>query len=149
MKNEGFTLIEMVILLIIMGILGSIVGVRMSSLNSFRSEAFGGVLKSDLKLTKVLSMARNARYRLVIGSSSYQIQDQNGNVFLNPQTNTTTVPFPATVTVSPATTVVFDSQGQPYDSTGTTALSTALTITVTSASLSQTVTISPQTGFIQ
>ena len=149
MKSQGFTLIELVVLLVILSILSTIVGVRLSSLHSFNSYSFATILQSDLNLTRALSIAKNQRYRLVIGGTSYQIQDQNGAIFLNPETNTNTVTYPSGTTVSPSTTIVFDSLGQPYNAAGTTPLSDPLNITITSTQLSQVMSVTPQTGLIQ
>ncbi len=149
MKSHGFTLIELIMLITILLILSVTAWVRMPSVNFFQSYRFSNVLLYDLNLTKVLSMSLNQRYRLVIGSSSYQIQDQNGVAIIHPETNSSFVNYPTGVTITPTTTIIFDSLGQPYNAAGTTALTTTLTLTVSASGVSQTINVTPQTGFIQ
>ena len=149
MKAQGFTLIELVILLTIMAILGTISVTRMPSFNFYKSYSFSSILAADLNLTKVLSITQNQKYRLVTSASSYQIQDQNGSAFLNPETNNSSTSYPGNVSVSPLTTIVFDSLGQPYNAAGTTPLSATLNLSVSASETSQIISITPQTGFIQ
>lgn len=149
MKTRGFTLMELVILIAIMSIISLMTMVRLPSLEFFKSYGFSRVLISDINLTKVLSMTQNQRYRIVFGASSYQIQDQNGVAFLNPETNNATVNYPAGFTVSPTTTLVFDSLGQPYNAAGTTPLTTQFNLTVSSRGVTSMISITPQTGLLQ
>ena len=148
MRKHGFTLIELVILLTVMSILAVSMIVRMPSVDLYQAYNFSNVLLYDLNLTKVLSMSQNQRYRIVIGASSYQIQDQNGVPVMHPETTSSVINYPTGVSVTPAITLIFDSLGQPYDVTNT-ALSTTSTITVSSSVTSQVLSIIPQTGFIQ
>ena len=149
MKSQGFTLIELIILITIMLIVSVTAWVRMPSVNFFQSYSFSNILLHDLNLTKALSMSLNQRYRLVIGSSSYQIQDQNGAAIIHPETNSSLVSYPTGVTITPTTTIMFDSLGQPYNAAGTAALTTALTLTISISGENQMITVSPQTGFIK
>lgn len=147
-RSDGFTLIEFVITVAVMAVLIAIVGLNMPSINLFQTHGVANILRHDLRLTQILSMSQNARYQIAIGSTSYQIQDALGVAVSIPELSTSTVTFPSGVTITPATTIVFDSMGQPYDSSGV-ALTTALTLSVTMSLVNETVTVSPQTGFIQ
>jgi len=149
MKSYGFTLLEVVVLVTIIAIIGSMAMTRMPSLEFFKSYGFSDVVLSDINLTRVLSITQNQRYRIVIGASSYQIQDQNGSAFLNPETNNASVSYPAGFSVTPTTTIVFNSLGQPYSADGITPLSSTLNITITSLGVSNVITITPQTGLIR
>lgn len=144
----GFALIELVITIVVMSILVAIVGLNMPSINLFQTHGVADVLRHDLRLAQILSISKNARYQVVIAPSSYQIQDSLGTAVSIPELSSSTVTFPSGVTITPSTTIVFDSMGQPYDSAGI-ALTTALTLSVNMSGVSETVTISPQTGFIQ
>lgn len=148
MRGRGFTLIQFIIVLTIMSIMAAIGIIRMPSVNLFRANTFASTLAHDLALTKTLSMSENQRYRIVIGASSYQIQDQTGTAIIHPETRTAAISYPTGVSISPTTTVIFDSLGKPYNGSSI-ALTSTLTLTVTSSGVSQTVSITPQTGFIQ
>lgn len=119
---------------------------------AINADTFPGIFLHDLRLTEALSMSQNQRYRLVVGASSYQIQNQSGVAIVHPQTGTTSVTYPANLTISPnsgnSATVIFDSLGKPYDGSGA-ALSSSLTFTVSSGGINKTVSVTPQTGFLQ
>jgi MSHA pilin protein MshC len=146
-KPGGFTLIELLVLITIMGILLSVGLVKMPTVNLYQAESFSSVLISDLNLTKALSMSENQQYRLVIGATSYQIQDETGTIFTHPETGAAAVAYPAGVSVSPSITLVFDSLGKPYNDT--TALTAVQSISVTSTDTTKIIYIHPQTGLIQ
>ena len=146
--TRGFTLIELVITIVVMSILILVAVLKMPSVPLFQAHGFSGILLHDLNLTKSLSMSENQKYRIVIGASSYQIQDQNGVAIIHPETNGAAIVYPVGVTITPTMTLIFDSMGQPYNGAGT-ALTTTLSLTVTATGMSQVVSVSPQTGFIQ
>lgn len=149
MKNhDGFSLLELLILLVIIGFVMALVNFSIPSKTSFQSDTFLGVFAQDLRLTQVLSMSQNQRYRIVIGASSYQILNQNGVAISHPETGAASIVYPTGLTLTPATTVIFDSLGQPYDGSSA-ALTSTLTFTISSGGNSKTVSITPQTGFIQ
>ncbi|MDA9271823.1 hypothetical protein N9Q05_00350 [bacterium] len=148
MNMRGFSLLELTLIIILMGILGVVAVMKMPPIAFYQTQGFAGVFLKDLNLTKSLSMSENQKYRIVIGASSYQIQDQNGAAITHPETGTAAIVYARGVTVTPTMTLIFDSLGQPYDGAGV-ALTTVLTFTVTSQGTNYTVSVSPQTGFVQ
>ncbi len=146
-QAHGFTLIELLVLITIMSIVLGVGFVKMPSIALYKAESFSSILLTDLNLTKSLSMSQNQQYRLVIGASSYQIQDETGAAFTHPETGSSSLAYPAGVTITPAMTIMFDSLGKPYN--GSTALSSTQTINITVDGTSETIQITPETGFIQ
>ncbi|AHE68389.1 pilus assembly FimT family protein [Legionella oakridgensis] len=146
----GYSLIELVIIIAVLGIMSIAVSMCQPSgvQQAFQAEGFARVFLQDLQLTKVLAMSQNQRYRLVVGTNSYQIQNQNGTPVTHPGTGGSSVPYPAGVSIAPLTTVMFDSLGQPYNNAGV-PLGSTLSFTITSGSEASSVSVVPQTGLIQ
>src|SRR3990167_2160909 len=147
MSVRGFTLLELVVTITVMLVILGVMGLQIPAVSAFKSQGFAGVLFHDLSLTRILSITQNQDYQLVIGASSYQIQNQSGVPFQIPGASSATTTYPTGVTVTPAMTLVFDSTGQPYSSG--TSLTTLLTLTVSVGGVNKTVTITPETGVIQ
>ncbi len=147
-KQFGFTMIEMVAVIVVVAVLAATAVMRFPSTQSFQAEGFSGVFLHDLRLTSVLSMSQNQRYRIVIGSASYQIQNEQGTPITHPETGTSAISYPAGVTITPAMTLIFDSLGAPYNGNGV-ALSSTQSFAVTAGTLTKTVSVTPQTGLVQ
>ncbi len=146
--QAGYTLMELAILIVVIAIVAVAVSSQMPAKEPFQVDGFSNVFLQDLRLTQTLSMGKNQRYRIVVGAGSYQIQNQSGTPFNNPETGGSTTLYPSGLTISPATTVIFDSIGRPYNGGGT-ALSSVSTFTVSAPGSVKSVSVTPQTGFIQ
>lgn len=148
MKMRGFSFLELALIILVMSIMGLVVVVKMPPMAFYKTSSFAGVFLNDLNLTKSLSMSQNQKYRIVIGTSSYQIQDQNGVAITHPETQAAAIVYAKGVTITPSMTLIFDSLGQPYNGSGV-ALTTTQNFTVSSEGVTYTVSVTPQTGFIQ
>lgn len=156
-RNAAFTLIELIIVIIIVGILAAIATSRSPgtkiNLNSVAQQ-----LASDIRYTQSLAMSRAQSYQLILSATSYQIKTSAGATVNNVVTGqaTTQLPtapqfFAVTIAVPPTNLpnniISFDSSGTPYtDATTTNTLNSAAVITLTSGSSTSTITIQPQTG---
>lgn len=151
MKSHGFSLIELTMVMILISVLAVIAFTALPSRQIFQVQGSAGSLRADLNLTKSIAMAQNQPYRIVISANSYQIINNSTlAAIVSPGTNTTTFQYPTTVNFSPIGTITFDSLGKPYSGAGTgTPIASASVLTVTSNGATKTVTISPETGFVQ
>lgn len=145
---RGLTIIELIIVILLLSVLVVIGTMVLPSVSLYQSKNIADNFIYDLNLTRVLSLCTNQRYRLAIGASSYQIQNQNGVGITHPETGNQAINYPAGTTISPVTTIIFDALGAPYDSNNQ-ALTANQVFTITSSGATQTVTITPQTGWIQ
>ncbi len=151
---RGFTLIEFVIVIILMGIIGGAVTLIWPKSN-INLGAQARQLASDLRYAQALSMSKDQRYRVVkLSSTTYQIQDSTGTAITLPVGGTTVtlnsdITF-GTLTNLPNSLVVFGGSGIPYSDTAIpgTALASTATIPLTNGTFTQTISISPQTGRI-
>ena len=147
-KNRGFTLTEMIIVIIIIGILSAAVFIRWSK-STTDLDAQKALLVNDLRYTQNLSMSRNERYRFVIISSiKYDIQDSNGNSQEIPSTANGNLISGITLS-SPINIIIFDGRGTPYNGSTTpeSLITSEVIITLqNSAGQTRTIHITPLTG---
>jgi prepilin-type N-terminal cleavage/methylation domain-containing protein len=148
-NNKGFTLIEVVAVLIILGILSAVVISRGMDTEAVKAQTEMDTLKGHLRYAQYLAMNEisSVKWGINIAVSGYTLVrvDANG----------TTSPYnlpgesSATHSIAPftATTInlLFDEWGSPYN--GTTKLAANQPITLNPGS--ESFTITPETGYIQ
>jgi prepilin-type N-terminal cleavage/methylation domain-containing protein len=101
-KTNGFTLIELVVVITILGIMGAYVSVRETGTTPFELDVETKKLMLDIRLARTLSMSFNRNYRFIMAnSSSYQIQDETNSPFYNPSAEGNTSIISSTLTLSP------------------------------------------------
>lgn len=147
-KHKGFTLIELIVVILIVGILAKLAGMRWFN-DSLNLDAQTTLFVSDLRSTQMMAMANGERYQLTkTSTNSYQIVNSTNAVFNNVVLSQG-ISFGAWNNLV-NNYIVFDSKGVPYvdNATPGTALNTLATIVISAQSGSRSVTITPQTGRI-
>jgi len=158
--NRGFTLIELIMVLTVVGVLAFIAWPRMSQ-NTLELSSQAEQVASEIRYAQSLSMTRGAalgsqgRYCIIFTATGYQFR-QNNNSYGTPCTiavNHPATSSSAAIVLSGSTAVSttnltgnyieFDTKGQP---TSFTAAATDATIVLTAAGGPRTVVISPVTG---
>lgn len=132
---------ELIVTMVVMGVLAVTVVVLVPSRAPFHAEGLSRVFLQDLRLTKIMSMSENERYRFVTQSGSYEIRNQAG-------TRVKQTPYPAGTTVTPQDTLIFDALGRPYDSEGN-PLTTTKTYSISVEGSTKSIRVIPVTGLIQ
>jgi MSHA pilin protein MshC len=166
--QDGFTLIEIISVLIILGIL---VAVMISRLTNYDTEVYAGTdaLKAHLRYAQTMAMNKdpNTGTETIMGikydgANKYWLfkGTNTSDIFLLPDdskyiTGDRKIDLTAKkINITGINTIYFDNHGIPYtaytDSTTNTPLANPLIISVTSlsGSSSKSLTITPQTGFI-
>ncbi|WP_175530307.1 pilus assembly FimT family protein [Desulfobacula phenolica] len=162
MKNDacGFTLIEVIAILLIVGILGSVAASRLINIQSVNSVVEADTIRNRIRFVQSMAMKSSSFgstsgekcrgikchqnfYWFFIGNDS----EDAGNQLKFPGEQDVKIALSG-VTVTPFT-IFFDVYGIPYtaftDETTNTRLMNPLQITVGS----KTMTLLPETGFIQ
>lgn len=156
----GFTLIEVIIVLMIIGIISAIAIPLYTSASSVQLKTAANMVASDLEYAKNLAMSTGKNYSVVFDNSteSYSINDANGQVISHP------VRIGASYIVNFATdnrlnkvdianasfgltsTVKFDYLGTPFDGSGNPLNSGFVRLRAEGNTL--TVRVEPVTGYV-
>jgi MSHA pilin protein MshC len=151
MCRKGFTLIELVMVIVLLGILAAFIAPNLGNITSTKAGAFSDKLRADIRYAQDLAMTRNVQVRVTFAANSYSITIA-GNPIADPATGKN---YPVTlgagdyVGISLANTfggsyVEFDSLGAPYDSGGALAINRSVTV----APVGQTIIVTAQTGAV-
>ncbi len=117
MSGRGFTIIELLVVMMIMGILFTIATISAKRMmDQSRAESQLRTMHSDLLQTRASAMQTNLQYFVVVASTNYQIYEdtnQNGTQDAPPaDTLKSTVPLRYPLTgPSPDVTITIDSRG--------------------------------------
>jgi prepilin-type N-terminal cleavage/methylation domain-containing protein len=161
MPGGGFTLIEVILVVVIIGIAAAVVVPMMSAADSMQIRSAANMVAADLEYAKSMAISRGQPYTVDFSpmTESYRLLDQSGNVISHPVKKgfNYTVSFPNESRLSQVTIVStnlgtynrvkFDYLGSPYDSSDN-ALSSPGTIILQAGNMTKTVTIEAVTGFI-
>lgn len=71
-KARGFTLIELVMVLVLIGILAVFAAPRLGNITSIKSGAFTEKLRADIRYAQNLAMTQNQRYRVYFNTAPAQ-----------------------------------------------------------------------------
>jgi MSHA pilin protein MshC len=148
---SGYTLIELVVVISILGILAAVIGPRFFDQSTFSQRSYADELASALRASQKAAVITGCPAKLTVTSSTYAANQQaaSGNS-CNAASSSYTTPLlgadgsavsgtaPSGTTVSPTGSFLFDTQGRLSSSPSTT-----LTIG------SRTITIVAATGFVQ
>jgi prepilin-type N-terminal cleavage/methylation domain-containing protein len=146
-SHSGFTLVELVAVILILGILAFSVVPRFLDKGSIDAGAMAEQLANDIRYTQSLAMTSGQRNRINLAAASYQITTSAGAPVAHPATGSTAAISLGNVTLGGYSGyIAFDGKGVPYTDVAGTALSTNATITLNSAGDTRQVVVSPQTG---
>jgi prepilin-type N-terminal cleavage/methylation domain-containing protein len=152
MNHKGFTLIELVIVIVLIVIIAVYVAPRLGDVTAMKAGAFADKLRADIRYAQNLAMTQNQRVRVTFAANSYSITIA-GNPIADPASGRN---YPVALGAGDYTGisittptgfsgdyVEFNSLGVPYDSGG--ALAADKSVTVTGG---QTVLVTAQTGAV-
>ena len=80
-ENRGFTLAELVIIILLIGILAVFVAPRMLDVTSTKAAAFADKLRADIRYTQNAAMTANRRYRVYVNTAPAPVP--NGYIVVN------------------------------------------------------------------
>jgi MSHA pilin protein MshC len=132
MVHKGFTLIELVMVIVLIGIIAMFVAPRMVDVAGTKAGSFRDKLRADIRYAQNLAMTRNLRSRVDFSTpNQYSVQSSTTSTCsafpaaIDPATSAAfTVVLNAedyvgiTLTLPGMTCLEYDSLGQPYNCTG-------------------------------
>ena len=124
-RSGGFTVVELVLVIVLLGILGAVAGPRFFDNAAFDERAYVDELASSLRYAQKVAVASGCRVRADIAASGYSLTQQSAQAgHCNPADASFPVPVrlstgdvmsgsaPAGVVTAPAVTVVYDALGR-------------------------------------
>jgi len=158
-KSNGFTMIELLIVVVIIAIAAMTAIPMMSSAGSVQIRSAANMVAADLEYAKSMAIARGQKFSVVFdkNTDSYSVRDQAGNVIAHPvkkgfnyvigfrdkgldKVDITDVDFDGTSKVK------FDYLGSPYNGNNN-PLNKGI-IKLRAGGTTMTITVEPVTGFI-
>lgn len=124
MHSRGFTLVELILVIVVIGILAAVVGPRFFNRQVFDDRLYAEEVRAGLRHAQKLALAGGCRIRFTLNSSGYQLlRDADCDVTTNDFTAAVIDPAsgqapyagtpPGGTTLSNAFSVDFDSLGRP------------------------------------
>ena len=140
-SNHGFTLIEMIAVLIVIGILASVAAVIFSSMDDEKLATEVEILKSHLRYAQSRAMIDNVSWGIASSGNSYTLQTGGSTSTSSlPNDDSSTHNLQIGVTAN-GPSVAFDNFGSP--------IGEGISIKLRAGNGSRTITITKNTGFIQ
>lgn len=160
MLRGGFTLIEVILVVLILGIAAGMVVPMMSSAGSLQVRAAANMVAADLEYAKSMAISRGQPYSVLFDKTTetYRVQDHNDTVIAHPvkkgfnyvvdfrndgrldRVNIVDANFDGTSKVT------FDYLGSPYN--GSAGFLNSGVVTLQSGGVTKVVRVEPVTGFI-
>ena len=158
--NSGFTVIEIMIVMVIISIAAVMVIPMMTSAASMQIRSAANMIAADLEYAKSMAISRGQNFSLVFDKTieSYRIENQDGNVIAHPvkkgfdyvidfrsdgRLNKVDI---ADVDFDTTSEIKFDYLGSPYNGSNT-PLNSGV-ISLQAGGTTTTITVEPVTGFI-
>ena len=144
---SGFTLVELIVVILIVGILSASIAPRFFGVASYESRKATDDVFSALRYAQQMAMNRGGDIQLVLTASNFTVLRSGGGDLRSPDGLIPyTKPFPAGVTVVPSPsdpqTINFNALGQPESALG------VLNTTNTTLNIgTNTITVEANTGY--
>ncbi|MGZ8174110.1 MULTISPECIES: prepilin-type N-terminal cleavage/methylation domain-containing protein [Methylobacter] len=137
-RCKGFTMIELILLIVILGILSATVSSRLN-FAGHNASGYAEIIKSSIRLAQKLAIAKRA----TSVSVTFSVNPFGGCTVNGVQvTGEQCDPLPNGVAVNGLGTVTFDGLGRPTNVAATT------TITVSGGDVSRVICLEPETGYV-
>jgi prepilin-type N-terminal cleavage/methylation domain-containing protein len=149
--SDGFTLIELITVLLIIGFLSAVIVSRAGILNTDLA-ARSSELRSQLRYLQLMAMKNGTTYLALKSNGSsywaYNSADSSKRIPLPGESSTTVNLADKHITSMDVFTISFDAYGIPYTGDVQTKLTANATITLTIGGENATLVVVPETGFV-
>ncbi len=149
--QRGFTMVELIMTMVIIGIIAAVAAPRFFDNNVFQSRGFADQVQASLRYAQKAAIAQHRNVCVAMTSSgiSLTIASVSGAAIpcgpnLAFPTGENSITAPSGITLSPATSFIFDALGKPFDTLGNPSV-VQKTITITGAT--NNIVIEAETGY--
>ncbi len=151
-KKTGFTIIELVIVIVIIGVVSAVTAPRFFKLQNFEERGYYDEVIAAIRYAHKAAMATGCNYSVSVNSSGYEIRKHSScssgtfSSIMNPATGDPsgyTENTPSGLGITGSLSFYYDNHGQPYNLAGT-KIGSVNSITIGSRTLQ----VEPYTGFI-
>ncbi len=161
--NSGFTLAEILLVIVIIAIAAMIAVPMMGSTNGMQIRSAANMIAADLEYAKSMAISRQNSYSVVFDpvNDSYEIQDPNGIIkhpvkkgfdyrvdFRSDSRLDKVIIENVDFDADPGNTITFDYLGSPYSGSGTSNPLNSGEIILRAGDFNMNVNVEPVTGFI-
>lgn len=113
-KSAGFTIIELVVVILILGILSVSVGPRFFGVISYENRKAKDELLSALRYSQQLAMNQGGDIEFILTPTNFTVQRSGGGILRSPDGIIPyTKTFPGNITATTISIIHFDALGQP------------------------------------
>ena len=117
MKTNGFTLVEIIVVILLIGILSIFAAPKFVNDDSFKARGLADEIITAIRHAQRLSMTRGENHRIIITTTSYTVEKFVSNAsspVRHPDGDTSfSKSFPPNLITSAAATIEFDQLGRP------------------------------------
>ena len=122
MKSYGFTFVELIVVILLIGIISIFVAPRFFGDDEYKARGISDEIITSIRHAQRLAMTRGDQYKIDIDPNSYQVRRTNNDAVRHPSGRSPflfQVPadFPANI-IQSTVTIEFDTLGRPVDNTG-------------------------------
>lgn len=157
LSQRGFTLIELIMVMVVVGILSVFVAPRFFDANVFKSRGFADQVQATLRYAQKEAIAQHRNVCVAITANNIALTIANAipslatspcntNLAIPGQSSNTISTPSAAITLSPATNFNFDALGKPWDVLGTTPSTVRKSITI--SGVTNPVYVEVETGYV-
>jgi prepilin-type N-terminal cleavage/methylation domain-containing protein len=162
-SGSGFTLAEILLVVLIIAIAAMVAVPMMSSTDSIQIRSAANMIAADLEYAKSMSISRQKNYSVVFNPAGdyYEVHDPNGIIkhpvnkrsdyradFSSDSRLAEVIIENANFDPGDSTTITFDYLGSPYSGIGTSAPLNSGEIIIRAGDFTMKISIEPGTGFI-
>ncbi len=153
-NNRGFTLVEVTVVVVLIGIIAAIVFARSISTDQINIVGQVDKIRNHLRYAQSLAMKRNEVWVITCNATQYWLSDITLTAVKLPGATTDQISLADLGVSMNAFTVYFDPLGKPYHSyvdennNNPVTSGNPRTITISAGSESYTLTVTPETGLI-